>query len=166
MLFKCPELKAIKFNEKIIEVDLHQYKFFIEDKFKLYYVARMKLNNLLLSDAHISDCYKEIVINEKNKLRRGHIRDMGAMKAFGMLSQAASQDGALDKKTKELIALALGVASHCDGCIGFHTQALVKFGATKEEVVETLSMAIYMGGGPSLMYAADALTAFEQVKAI
>ena len=110
--------------------------------------------------------YKEITrdLNKSLVNLRAHAPDV--MKAFGMLSQAASQDGALDKKTKELIALALGVASHCDGCIGFHTQALVKFGATKEEVVETLSMAIYMGGGPSLMYAADALTAFEQAKAI
>ena len=81
-----------------------------------------------------------------------------------MLSQAATQDGALDKKTKEFIALALGIASHCDGCIGFHTQALVKLGATQEEVVETLGMAVYMGGGPSLMYAAETLTAFEQAK--
>ena len=71
----------------------------------------------------------------------------------------------MDKKTKELIALALGVASHCDGCIGFHTQALAKLGATQEEVVETLGMAVYMGGGPSLMYAAETLTAFEQAKA-
>jgi len=87
------------------------------------------------------------------------------MKGFGLLAQAATQDGALDKKTKELIALALGIASHCDGCIGFHTQALAKLGATQEEVVETLGMAVYMGGGPSLMYAAETLTAFEQAKA-
>ena len=86
------------------------------------------------------------------------------MKGFGLLSQAATQEGVLDKKTKELIALALGIASHCDGCIGFHTQALARLGATQEEVVETLSMAVYMGGGPSLMYAAETLTAFEQAK--
>jgi AhpD family alkylhydroperoxidase len=110
--------------------------------------------------------YKEITRDLNKSLVNLRTYAPDVMKAFGMLSQAASQDGALDKKTKELIALALGVASHCDGCIGFHTQALVKFGATKEEVVETLSMAIYMGGGPSLMYAADALTAFEQAKAI
>ena len=84
------------------------------------------------------------------------------MQAFSALAQAASRDGALDKKTKELIALALGVASHCDGCIGFHTEALVKLGATREEVEETLGMAVYMGGGPSLMYAADAIAAYEQ----
>jgi AhpD family alkylhydroperoxidase len=84
------------------------------------------------------------------------------MQAFSALAQAATRDGALDKKTKELIALALGVAARCDGCIGFHTETLVKLGATRQEVEETLGMAIYMGGGPSLMYAADAISAFEQ----
>jgi AhpD family alkylhydroperoxidase len=84
------------------------------------------------------------------------------MKGFSELATAATKDGALDKKTKELIALALGVAARCDGCLGFHTQALVKLHATRQEIIETLGMAVYMGGGPSLMYAADALTAFEQ----
>lgn len=84
------------------------------------------------------------------------------MKAFSLLAQAASKDGALDKKTKELIALAIGIAAHCDGCIGFHVQALVKLGVTRAELEETLGMSVYMGGGPSLMYAADALVAFEQ----
>jgi AhpD family alkylhydroperoxidase len=86
------------------------------------------------------------------------------MKGFSDLAAAATKAGALDKKTKELIALALGVAARCDGCLGFHTQTLVKLGATKQEVIETLGMAIYMGGGPLLMYAADALTAFEQAQ--
>ena len=72
------------------------------------------------------------------------------MKGFSELAGAATKDGVLDKKTKELIALALGVAARCDGCIGFHTQALVKLGATKAELEEVLGMAVYMGGGPSL----------------
>jgi len=84
------------------------------------------------------------------------------MAGFSALAQAASKDGALDRKTKELIALALGVAAHCDGCIGFHAEALVRLGASREEIEETLGMAIYMGGGPSLMYAADAIAAYEQ----
>jgi len=78
------------------------------------------------------------------------------------LAQAVTKDGVLDKKTKELIALALGVAACCDGCIGFHNEALVRLGATRQEVLEVFSMAVYMGGGPSLMYAADALKAFTQ----
>ncbi len=84
------------------------------------------------------------------------------MKAFNDLARAATKDGVLDKKTKELIALALGVAVRCDACIGFHTQALVKLGATKAEVEETLGMAVYMGGGPSLMYSANAIAAFDE----
>ena len=84
------------------------------------------------------------------------------LSAFSQLNQAATADGVLDRKTKELIALALGVAAHCDGCIGFHTQALARLGATREEVAEVLGMAVYMGGGPSLMYAADARQAFEE----
>jgi AhpD family alkylhydroperoxidase len=86
------------------------------------------------------------------------------MQGFAALAQAATCDGALDKKTKELMALALGVAARCDGCIGFHAEALVRLGATREEVEETLGMAVYMGGGPSLMYAADAISAYEQFR--
>lgn len=66
-----------------------------------------------------------------------------ALKAFNDLGQAALADGALDRKTKELMALALGVAAHCDGCIGFHVQALVKLGATRQEIDETLGVATY-----------------------
>lgn len=87
------------------------------------------------------------------------------MKGFSALASAATRDGALDKKTKELIALAIGVAARCDGCIGFHVQALVKLGVTKAELEETLGMAVYMGGGPSLMYSANAMAAFEEFSA-
>jgi AhpD family alkylhydroperoxidase len=84
------------------------------------------------------------------------------MKSFSELGRAAMADGALTKKTKELMALALGVAARCDPCIGYHVQALVKLGATRQELDETLGVAVYMGGGPSLMYAANAIAAFEE----
>ncbi len=87
------------------------------------------------------------------------------MKAFGALSRAAMAPGALDAKTKELIALAIGVAQRCDGCIGFHTKALVQMGTTEAELQEMLAVAVYMGGGPSLMYAANTLAAFQQFSA-
>lgn len=87
------------------------------------------------------------------------------MAGFSALAKAATADGALEKKMKEFIALAIGVATRCDGCIGYHAEALVRLGASKTEVEEVLGMAIYMGGGPSLMYAADALMAFEQYSA-
>lgn len=84
------------------------------------------------------------------------------MAAFYALAKAASADGALDKKTKELVALAIGVTQHCDGCIGFHTKALKDLGTNRAEIVELLMMCVYMGGGPALMYAADALRSFDQ----
>ena len=84
------------------------------------------------------------------------------MKGFGALGRAAMTAGALDARTKELIALAIGVAQRCDGCIGFHTKALVQMGCSEAELQEMLGVAVYMGGGPSLMYAANALAAFQQ----
>lgn len=96
--------------------------------------------------------------------RLGTLRDGSpdVMKSFGDLGRFAMDDGVLSKTTKELMALALGVAAHCDACIGYHTQALVKLGATRQELDETLGVAVYMGGGPSLMYAANAIAAFEE----
>lgn len=84
------------------------------------------------------------------------------MKGFSAIAQAALKSNALDTKTKELIALAIGVATRCDGCLAFHAEAAVKHGATREEVLETMGMAVYMGAGPSVMYAAQALEAFDQ----
>jgi len=106
--------------------------------------------------------YPEITREISANLRKLRKDIPDAMQGFSALAQAATRDGALDKKTKELIALAIGVAAHCDGCIGFHAEALVKLGASRQEVEEALGMAIYMGGGPSLMYAADAIAAYEQ----
>ncbi|MFT3665605.1 carboxymuconolactone decarboxylase family protein [Piscinibacter sp.] len=87
------------------------------------------------------------------------------MKGFAEMGKAAIADGALDAKTKELIALAIGVATRCDGCIGFHAKALARLGATAAEVHETLGVAVYMGGGPSAMYAANAVAAFNEFAA-
>ncbi|KIZ40636.1 MULTISPECIES: carboxymuconolactone decarboxylase family protein [Rhodopseudomonas] len=84
------------------------------------------------------------------------------MKGFSAIAQAALKANALDAKTKELIALAISVATRCDGCIGFHAEAAVKHGASRDEVMETMGMAIYMGAGPSVMYAAQAVEAFDQ----
>jgi AhpD family alkylhydroperoxidase len=84
------------------------------------------------------------------------------MKGFSAIAQAALAAEALDTKTKELIALAISVAIRCDDCIGFHAKAAVERGASREEVLETLGMAIYMGAGPAVMYAGQALEAFDQ----
>jgi AhpD family alkylhydroperoxidase len=85
-----------------------------------------------------------------------------AMAGFSALAKGAMKAGALSAEQKELIALAIGVAGHCDGCIGFHAKALVRMGIPRERILEALAVAVYMGGGPSLMYAADAIHAFDE----
>ena len=104
----------------------------------------------------------QAVSAELNSLRKSTPE---VMKAFSELGRAATADGVLDKKTKELIALAVSVAARCDPCIGFHTQALAKLGATRQEIDETVAVPTYMGGGPSRMYAASALKAFDEAVA-
>lgn len=84
-------------------------------------------------------------------------------KGFGLLSKAAKSEDALDEKTKELVALGIAVSLRCEPCIGFHVEALLRCGATRDEVAGTLEMAIQMGGGPGLMYAAKALDAYDQL---
>jgi AhpD family alkylhydroperoxidase len=87
------------------------------------------------------------------------------MKAFSGIAQAALSSKALDNKTKELIALGISVAVRCDDCIAFHAKAAFDQGATRDEITSTLGMAIYMGAGPSAMYASHALKAFSQFEA-
>ena len=84
------------------------------------------------------------------------------MKAFSAMASSATATGALDTRTKELIALAIAVAIRCDGCVAFHAEAAERSGASREEVMEAMGMALYMGAGPSLMYAAQAVEAYDQ----
>lgn len=84
-----------------------------------------------------------------------------AMQGFGQLAKAAMASGSLDEKHKELIALAIGITQHCSGCIGFHVKALHRLGCTRQELDEMLAVTVYMGGGPALMYAAEAIAAWE-----
>ena len=86
------------------------------------------------------------------------------MGAYGQLVQSAMTDGALDTKTKELMALAISVAIRCEDCIAYHTRAAIKLGAAEDEVVESLGVAVELGGGPSVVYSARALAAFRELK--
>ena len=110
----------------------------------------------------MTQAYKEIIgdIGAMTKKLRGEAA--GTMQGFDAMAKAAMADGALSTGTKELIAMAIGVATRCDGCIGYHAKALVRLGVPRDQVVEMLAVATYMGGGPSLMYAADALRAYEE----
>lgn len=106
--------------------------------------------------------YKDITQDLNHNLAKMRKEIPDIMNGFYNLAQAATKDGALSQKTKEMIALAIGITTHCDGCIGFHTKALIKLGITREEFLEVLGMTTYMGGGPNLMSAADALSAYEE----
>ncbi|MBB4284987.1 carboxymuconolactone decarboxylase family protein [Roseospira goensis] len=85
--------------------------------------------------------------------------------AFSKLASAATKDGAIDPKTKELIAIGIAIAMRCDGCIAFHVRTAVRHGATRDEILETIGMAVYMGGGPSSVYGAMTLEAYDQFAA-
>jgi AhpD family alkylhydroperoxidase len=84
-----------------------------------------------------------------------------AMLGFGQLAKAAMAEGVVSAKHKELMALAIGITQHCSGCIGFHVKALHRLGCSKPELEEMLAVCVYMGGGPALMYTAEALKAWE-----
>ena len=87
-----------------------------------------------------------------------------ALQGFGQLAKAAMAEGALSEKHKELMALAIGITQHCSGCIGFHVKALHRLGCSRQEIEEMLAVCVYMGGGPALMYASEALAAWEALK--
>lgn len=87
------------------------------------------------------------------------------MKAFGELHRAAMADGVLSSAHKELIALAIGVAKHCDDCITLHTHDALRAGASREEVGEAIGVAVLMGGGPASTAATTALAALDQFEA-
>ncbi len=101
----------------------------------------------------------QFVSNNLKDLREGN---PDLMKGFSTLSQAASKAGALDEKTKELLALAIAIAVRCDDCIGFHVKACIRLGMNKQELEELIGVAVMMGGGPSLMYGSHAIAAFKE----
>ena len=84
------------------------------------------------------------------------------MQGFGALHEASIKSGALDSKTKELIALGIAITVRCDGCIAYHVHDAMAAGASKEEIAETVSVSILMGGGPSVVYGIEAMQALSQ----
>ena len=101
---------------------------------------------------------------------RPHARELRRMipdvyKAFGALHSAALTDGALDAKTKELMAFAISVSKQCDGCIASHARGAARAGATLEEAAEAIGVAILMNGGPATVYGPRAYAAFSEFHA-
>jgi AhpD family alkylhydroperoxidase len=98
---------------------------------------------------------------------RAAIKDLaeaapGPMAGFAALHAKAVAGGALDARTKELIALAIAVAVRCDGCVAYHVHDALAAGATREELAEAVGVAVMMGGGPAVVYGAEALEAAAQ----
>ena len=99
-----------------------------------------------------------------------HTRDLrdlipGVYEGFGRMHAAAFADGEVDRKTKELIALAIAVAVRCDGCIAAHAKAAAREKATEKEVAETIGIAISMSGGPGTVYGPRAMAAYRSFTA-
>lgn len=101
----------------------------------------------------------------RDQLRRLNKAIPEAAKAFGGLGSAVKTHGELDFKTKELCAMSIAIALRCEACIVLHMEALVRVGATRGEVGDVLGMAIQMGGGPAMMYAAKAIECFDELMA-
>ena len=106
--------------------------------------------------------YKETVARITKSIGALGKENPSVLQGFQGLASAAMEPGSLDLKTKEFLALAIGVTMQCDGCIGFHMRKLHELGATREEIAEVLGVCVYMGGGPKLMYAAEAMHALDQ----
>lgn len=85
----------------------------------------------------------------------------GTVRGYAELSEAGTKTGILDGKTRELIALAVAVTRQCDGCITVHTDAAVKHGASREEIAETLGVAVAVNAGAALVYSARVMDAYS-----
>jgi AhpD family alkylhydroperoxidase len=83
-------------------------------------------------------------------------------RGYAALHEAALAPGALDSKTKELLALAIAVTRECDGCIAAHAHGAARKGATEAEVAEALGVAMLMNGGPATVYGPRAFAAFRE----
>lgn len=103
------------------------------------------------------------VMNQLVPLARDLRHDIPeVMKAFAGLHTAVMAPGALDTKTKELMALALAVSMRCDGCIASHAHGAAKHGASEAEVAEAVGVAVLMTGGPATVYGPRALAAYKE----
>lgn len=109
--------------------------------------------------------YKAKITEMRNELRVMNKTIPEATAGFGVLSKAVKENGPLDVKQKEFIALGMAVVLRCEPCIMFHVEALMKAGGTREELGDVLAMAIQMGGGPGVMYAGHALACWDELEA-
>ncbi|WP_343080985.1 carboxymuconolactone decarboxylase family protein [Ostreiculturibacter nitratireducens] len=107
--------------------------------------------------------YTDQIADMRNELRGLYKAVPGATSGFATLSKAVKEEGVIGLKEKEYVAVGIAVAQQCTPCINFHIDALMKAGATREELCDVLAMSIQMGGGPALMYAAHALACWDEL---
>lgn len=88
-----------------------------------------------------------------------------AWAGFGHLHEASMAPGVVSASMKELVALAIAVATHCDGCVAYHAKGAAEKGASREEVAEVLGVTLLMAGGPASVWAPRALEAFDEFAA-
>ncbi len=103
--------------------------------------------------------------NDYRKQLAAGVADMAKLspdtvRGYAQISGAGAKTAHLDARTRELIALAVAVTRQCDGCITVHVDAAVKQGATREQVMEALGVAIGMNAGAALVYAARVMDAY------
>ncbi|KAA1421835.1 carboxymuconolactone decarboxylase family protein [Nocardioides humilatus] len=114
-----------------------------------------------MTTIHEGSAYGRQVLRELTPQHRELRRAIPEVyQGFGELSRAAFADGALDRRTKELIALAIGVVEGCDGCVASHAQAAVRAGATRQEAAEAIGVTFLMHGGPATIHGARAYESF------
>lgn len=105
----------------------------------------------------VQEFFKEFM--KTNQAVAKHIPE--TIKSFMGLHDGIIKDGALSKKQKELIAVGIAIATRCKACIFMHTQAAVQAGATAEEILETASVSVLMGGGPAFTQVQEVLKVFD-----
>ncbi|ADZ92154.1 carboxymuconolactone decarboxylase family protein [Marinomonas mediterranea] len=106
--------------------------------------------------------YKDINQEQNALARQYRAASPDILNGFMTMHKAAMQDGALSPKIKEMMAVSIGIAARCDGCIASHVKAALRAGASREELLETINVAVMMGGGPSIIYGTQALGAVDE----
>jgi AhpD family alkylhydroperoxidase len=89
----------------------------------------------------------------------------GPMQGYLQLHTEATADSVLPKRVKQLIAPAISICVHCDRCIAYHTHDALRAGASRQEVLDAIGVAVMMGGGPAVVYGSQAYEALAQFDA-
>ncbi|MET0014178.1 MAG: carboxymuconolactone decarboxylase family protein [Sedimenticola sp.] len=100
-------------------------------------------------------------IEDRKRLHPDFRKNIKTYRPFLELEAQAFSDGALNRKTKELMALAISIVTKCEPCMEWHLDQAMQAGASDEEVYETIDVAIEMGGGQAAAYARFVLKAMD-----